>query len=268
MNLAYNPGTINNYRTRGGPLTLNPAGRQVNIDITTDSRKSFQAEVSAFTYQSGWQRDVQEYVGLTWRPVANVSVSVAPTFDHDFEAAQWVTSTTDPTATATYGGRYVFADMIQRTLSANIRLDWTFTPTLSLQLFLQPLIASGDFSGFKELTRPRSFDFRVYGTGSSTLTETKSADGSVSYSADPDGPGPAAPIAFDNPDFNTKSLRGNAVLRWEYTPGSVVYFVWTQSRFDQTSVNGNFQFDNSVNRLFNTLADNIFLVKFSYWFNV
>jgi hypothetical protein len=108
----------------------------------------------------------------------------------------------------------------------------------------------------------------VYGTGSSTLTETKSPDGSVFYSVDADGSGPAAPIEFSNPDFNTKSLRGNAVLRWEFVPGSIVYFVWTQSRYNQTNYDGEFQFGNSVDRLFNTVADNIFLVKFSYWFNI
>ena len=267
-NLAYNPETINNRRTRGGPLTLNPSGYQVGVDVSSDSRKSFEAEVNGFTYQAGWEKDIQAFVSLIWRPAANVQLSIAPTFDNDWEAAQWVTSSTDPTATSTYGARYVFADLYQNTLSANIRLNWTFTPTLSLQLFIQPLISSGDYKNFKELARPRSFDFNVYGTGSTTLTEVKSADGAISYSADPDGGGPAAPISFDNPDFNTKSLRGNAVLRWEYVPGSVVYFVWTQSRYNQTNVNGDFQFGNSVDRLFGTQADNIFLVKFSYWFNM
>jgi len=267
-NVAYNPTTVNNTRTRGGPLTLNPPGRQLNLDVTTDTRQKWDAEVSMFTYQSIWERDVQEYVAVSWRPVSNVSLSVAPMLDHDYEAAQWVTSTTDPTASATYGGRYIFADMLLKTLSASIRLNWTFTPTLSLQLYLQPLISSGDYTHFKELARPRSFDFTVYGTGSSTLAEVKSADGSVSFTADPDGPGPAPPITFSNPDFNTKSLRGNAVLRWEFVPGSVAYLVWTQTRFNQTTIDGNFELQNSVDRLFTTVADNIFLVKFSYWFNV
>ncbi len=267
-NLAYNPQTINTTRTRGGPLTLNPPGYQVSLDVSSDSRKSLEADVNGFTYQSGWQKDWQANATVTWRPLANVSLSIGPGYDHDREAAQWVTSAEDPRAIATFGGRYIFADLDQQTLSANIRLNWTFSPTLSLQLFLQPLISSGKYTNFKELTRPRSFDFEVYGTGSSTLTETKSADGSVFYSADPDGTGPASPITFDNPDFNTKSLRGNTVLRWEYLPGSVVYFVWTQSRYNQTNNDGNFQFNNSVDHLFNTQADNIFLVKFSYWFNM
>ena len=36
--------------------------------------------------------------------------------------------------------------------------------------------------------------------------------------------------SFGNPDFNMKSLRGTVVLRWEYRPGSLLYFVWTQNR--------------------------------------
>jgi hypothetical protein len=267
-NVAYNPQTINTVRTRGGPLTLNPDGYQASLDVSSDSRKSLEADVNGFTYQSGWQKDWQANATVTWRPLTNVSLSIGPSYDHDHEAAQWVTSADDPTAAATFARRYIFADLDQQTLSANIRLNWTFSPKLSLQLFLQPLISSGDYTQYKELTRSRSFDFRVYGTGSSTLAETKSTDGSVSYSADPDGNGPAPPIAFDNPDFNTKSLRGNAVLRWEYLPGSVIYFVWTQSRYNETNYDGNFQFNNSVDRLFKTQADNIFLVKFSYWFNM
>ena len=267
-NLAYNPETINNRRTRGGPLTLSSPGYQVNLDINTDRRKNVDADVYWFTYQAGWQRDWQAGATITWRPAGYVSLSVGPSYEHDNEAAQWVTSADDPTAASTFGQRYIFADLRQQTISANIRLNWTFTPTLSLQLFMQPLISSGDYTNFKELTRPRSFDFRVYGTGSSTLMETRSPDGSVSYSADADGNGSAAPVSFDNPDFNTNSLRGNAVVRWEYVPGSVVYFVWTQSRYRQTNYDGELQFNNSVNHLFTTQADNIFLIKFSYWFTM
>lgn len=112
---------------------------------------------------------------------AVVNLSDVESSERDLESAQWVTSADDPTATATFGTRYLFANLDQHTLSANIRLNWTFSPTLSLQLFMQPLISSGEYRNLKELTRPRSFDFLVYGTGSSTLKETKAADGSVSF---------------------------------------------------------------------------------------
>ena len=174
--------------------------------------------------------------------------------------SQWVDSYDDPTAVNTFGKRYVFALLDQKTFGAGIRLNWTFTPQLSLQFYAQPLISSGKYTDFKELAKPKTYDFNVYGTGNSTFDES-------TLTADPDGNGPANPITIDNPDFNFVSLRGNAVLRWEYVPGSVVYFVWTQTRSDSED-DGAFRFGHSLNRLLDIKADNIFMVKFTYWFNM
>lgn len=69
-----------------------------------------------------------------------------------------------------------------------------------------------------------------------TISATKDGAGrEASYSIDPDGAGPAAAFALNNPDFNVRSLRGNAVFRWEYNPGSTIYLVWTQERTDQSN---------------------------------
>src|SRR5262249_25130491 len=35
------------------------------------------------------------------------------------------------------------------------------------------------------------------------------------YTVDPDGDGPAQPFTFGNPDFNFKSVRVNAIFRWD-----------------------------------------------------
>ena len=73
-------------------------------------------------------------------------------------------------------------------------------------------------------------------------------------------------LTFGDPNFNFVSLRGNAVLRWEYLPGSTIFFVWTQSRSDDENI-GDFQFRQSMDRLLHAKADNIFLVKVTYWWN-
>ncbi|HEY6953371.1 MAG TPA: DUF5916 domain-containing protein, partial [Bacteroidota bacterium] len=192
---------------------------------------------------------------------------IGPSFSRNLLQAQWVGSYADPTAVATYGNRYVFGDLDQKTLAANIRLNWTFTPELSLQLFAQPLISSGAYQSFKAFARPRTFNFMQYGTGNSVITKNVASDGSVTYTVDADGNGPAVPYSFSDPDFNFKSLRGNAVLRWEFKPGSVVYVVWTQSRSDNENF-GEFQFNHSLTRLIDAKPDNIFMVKFSYWWNM
>jgi len=173
--------------------------------------------------------------------------------------AQFVGTFVDPLAANTFGSRYVFGFLDQKTFVASLRLNWTFKPNLSLQLYAQPLISSGDYTEFKELAAPRTFDFNIYDSAFISLNGGE-------YTIDPDGTGAAAPIVFSDPNFNFKSLRGNAILRWEYRPGSTVYFVWTQARSEEENI-GDFQLGHSFSRLWDAKADNIFLVKFSYYWN-
>jgi hypothetical protein len=125
---------------------------------------------------------------------------------------------------------------------------------------VQPLLSTGTYSGIKELARPRSFMFNQY----QNIQYNKDDN---TYTIDPDGAGPAGAFTINNPDFNFKSLRGNAVLRWEYMPGSVFYFVWTQSRSDVEST-GDFSLRKSFSGLTDIHPDNIFAMKFTYWFNM
>jgi len=165
----------------------------------------------------------------------------------------------DETADQTYGARYVFSDLDQTNLSLDTRVSWTFTPRLSLQLFAQPFLATGDYSRFKELREPRKWGWDVYGEGTGTISE-----GGGLYTIDPDGAGPAKAFSLGNPDFNIRSLRGNAVLRWEYRPGSSVYLVWQQRRYHRVPT-GEFDFQGDVDALFNTPSENVFALKVSYW---
>ena len=101
------------------------------------------------------------------------------------------------------------------------RVDWTFTPSLSLQV-----------SGL--------------------------------YTVDPDAGGAATPFSFQDRDFNSRFLRGNAVLRWEYRPGSALFLVWQQSR--QGSIpSGEFDFSRDFDALFQSRPENVFVVKGTWW---
>src|SRR5207247_10040537 len=82
-------------------------------------------------------------LGITARPRSNRQLSAGPSLTRLHDHTQYVTAISDPTATATYGKRYVFADLEQRTFALETRLDWTLTSRLSFQLYLQPFIASG-----------------------------------------------------------------------------------------------------------------------------
>ena len=256
---AYNPQTLNNTLTRGGPLTINPGGYQVDLSLSTDSRKDWVLSFGGGTYQGKPSYQWYTYFEIEVRPLPNISFSLAPEYSRNYDYAQYVDTYTDPTATNTYGHRYVFAELNQKTLSASLRLNWIFNPNLSLQLYVQPLISAGAYTNFKQLETPSTYDFLVYGQDGSTFDpETNTAD--------PDGNGPAEPIEIDNPDFNVRSLRGNAVLRWEYLPGSVIYFVWTQTRSEAEDI-GEFKFEESLTRMVHVEPDNIFMIKVTYWLN-
>jgi len=262
---AYNPKTISNNLTRGGPLALLPSGYQINWNLNTDNRKP----IVISGHGSYYSRPTDGYnlsssVSLRWKPRTNISFSFGPEYYVRKSSIQWVTRVDDPLMTETFGTRYVFGGYYQRMLSSNIRLNWTFNPNLSLQLYLQPLLAVGEYNQFKELARPKKYEYNLFGESGSTISYSDSAE---EYTVDPDGPGPAPVFSFGNPDFNFKSLRGTIVLRWEYLPGSILYFVWTQNRADYANP-GDFNFRRDMGDLFTAPGDNIFLIKISFRWNI
>lgn len=256
---AANPQTVSNTRTRGGPQTLNPPGWEAGFFASTDRRRSVVLAVDAFSYRSDWTRDFYAGLSIEWKPAANFSLNLSPSAEWNYEHSQWVNVYEDPHAVHTFGQRYVFGEMDQFTLSSSVRANWTFTPQLSFQLYAQPLFSTGNYENFKELARTRSYDFNIYGEGASTYDP-------VTGKADPDGPGPAAPIEIPTLDFNVASLRGTAVLRWEYRPGSTFYLVWTQRRSEETE-DPHFRLRSSADQLIRAPMENILLVKLTYWFS-
>jgi len=223
--------------------------------------------MGAFTYfRSSQDVEWSTYVNVQFRPAPNVLLSVGPNLYKQNNPLQYVAAVADTTggASSTYNTHYVFGLLNQTELSAGIRLNWTYTPKLSLQLYAQPLISAGRYDYYQELARPRSAAFTRYGRDNgSTITYV---DSTKSYDVDPDGSGPARGFSFSKPDFNFKSLRGNAVLRWEYMPGSTLYFVWTQSR-STADDNGDFRFGRSMGSMLRAPAENIFMIKATYWWN-
>lgn len=256
-NLSYNPETYNKTRTRGGPLTLNEASYSANLFGWSDSRKDFVYEGGAGTYWTENSNSIFTSLWLQWSPAPNVSMTLAPEVEWNNDPYMYVTTVADPLAAGTYGKRYIFAELEQRTFSAGIRVNWTFTPALSLQAYIQPLASAGKYTSYKELKLSGTNEYLVYGQEGSTFDQS-------SFMADPDGAGPAAEIELSNNDFNYISLRGNAVMRWEYSPGSVFYLVWTQSRQDFTDI-PDFRMGRSISNIFNDRPENIFMLKFTYW---
>jgi hypothetical protein len=258
--LSYSPETLNDRLLRGGPFALRPTETLHSLELSTDGRKPiiFNVEALRTTDRSG--RDVHSVeLEIDWRPLPQARIRVGPSYQGGITTGQYVQSVTDATATATYGRRYVFADVRQREARLDTRVDWTFSPWLSLQLFLQPFASAGEFSRFKEFTTPRAFAFAEYGRERGVATQ-----GANGLTVDPDGRGPATAFLIPRQDFTVRALRGNAVLRWEYQPGSSLFFVWSQQR--QVELDAvNFGVANQVGRAFADPGRHVFLIKYSRW---
>ncbi len=247
--------------TRGGPVVKRSGYNVEQVEISTDARKPVVFDFMVQPVQ-GVQSPTHSMTyrpGIALKPAANIFIQLSPSYSTNEDDAQYVTSVTDPTATAFYGSRYVFAFVHTKTVSLDTRINWTFTPNLTLQLYAQPFVASGKYSSFREFRAPRTIDKLVYGKDIGTITPT--TDG---YRIDPDGAGPAQPFTLDNPDFTDTSLRGTAVLRWEYRPGSTIYFVWTQERAGSDPT-GDFTLGSARTAMFNDHPTNVFQIKATYW---
>jgi hypothetical protein len=222
--------------TRGGPPALELPSGFTNFYLNSDSRKKI---VLHFNGGRGWSDSGggsgDGGFSVQWKPSSRVNLSTGPSYSHNVTIAQYVTTIGDPTAAATHGKRYVFARLRQKQLSLETRLNMLFTPKASLQVFMQPLAVVGHYLDFKSLAAPKTFDFHPY---------------------------PNVPI---NPDFNFKSLRVNAIFRWEWRLGSTLYIAWTQQRQDLSNP-GEFQLGRDLGRIFTGPADNVFLFKISRWF--
>ena len=227
---------------RGGALIKNPTGWWSYIRFSTDNRKMLQFRLSSAL---GWKDDRQSYESnvrflIRIRPASNVELSLGPLYSYNVNNAQWVKQV-EENLSGDIKKHYVYGRLISHTLDFTTRADISFTPTLTLQFYLQPFIAVGDYTDFKELIEPKSYQFKPY-----PLNE--------------------------NRDFHRRSLRGNTVLRWEFRPGSTLFLVWSQSRAIALEEVGADDLEfRPFHRLRSSFTDegtNIFLIKCRYWFGI
>jgi hypothetical protein len=277
LTVTYSPDHFNYGFTRGGPVMLDPGSRTVRGGVTTDARKPVSVRVG-FSSRKGVDdsgEDLSFDGRLSLKPSDQLDISLAPRISRQTVVDQYVTSTSTLPYEPTYGRRYLFGELERRTVSMQARVNWTFSPTLSFQLFAQPLLSSGDYVTYKQLVAPRTYDFDPFeeGTfsrvdevvtcsGGQLCTEVGEEGDRIQHvDLDEDG---LADYAFRDRDFNVRSLVGNAVLRWEYLPGSTVFLVW-QRRQAGTVQLGDFDLDRDLDALLGAPSDDRFMIKVNYW---
>jgi len=234
-NLFVSPGGFDDRLTRGGPLVRTPRLWDSTESLGSDNRRKFYFTLNAHVNRAGdGSFDRSLGVTLTAQPSPSLMLSVSPTLERLHDHTQYLTTVADPAATATFGNRYVFADLDQRSFQLGTRVDWTLTPKLSFQLYMQPFVASGDFQDYHSLVAASTADYEPY-LG-----------------------------AVANPDFDFRSVRASAVARWEFRPGSALYVVWNENRAD-TLDTGTLRIGRDLRGVANAPSQDVFLIKMSYW---
>jgi hypothetical protein len=264
--MNFNTGTqaevFDDRLTRGGPLAKNLGGGFWNLNGGTDNRKWISLNVFG---NHNWNRahgfGNNAGISVNLKPSPGLTISTGPQWSHSLNMAQYVATVPDATATETYGARYVFGELEQTQLTMTTRATLVLSPTVSVQVYAQPLLAAGDYLHFKELARPRTFEFVDYQRAGLPIAR----DSSLLYTVDPDGTDKTAPsFTFTDPDFNLRSLRLNAVFRWEMKPGSAFYAVWTRAQQGSSPV-APFALGRDTRRMFTAPGDDVFLVKMAWW---
>lgn len=272
-NLSFEPERMDRSATRGGPLMLNPSGVNGRIGFDTDARRklTFGPNVSFERGSMNSDRRVSVSTDIGYRPSSWLDLRITPDWSRSRAGAQYVTSTTADPFAATYGRSYLFAELSRREFSFQTRVSAAFSPRLSLQLFAQPLLSSGDYVTYTRFLEPGTYSFERFTEGSFAEVggdafcqggrTCLAGDGTRHIDFDGNG---SSDYSFTDRDFNVRSLRGNAVLRWEYRPGSTLFLVWQRRQADE-STTGSFQFRRDLSAMMRAPSENIFMVKLRYW---
>ena len=247
---------------RGGPAMLLPGRWSYNVNVNSDHRKKIHF------YGGFWLNRGREHytttnnfwTGLTYKPIDAMSFSVNAFVNNNNRELQYVSELDIANDT-----RYVFARIDQKTLGLTFRLNYNVSPDLTIQYYGQPFTSAGKYDEFKLVNNSQADEYSdrfakftanqiSYDANEALFSVDENGDGNTDYS-------------FNQPNYNFSQFRSNLVLRWEYVPGSTLYFVWSQGRTMSNST-GEFDFSQSMGNLFDVHPHDIFLLKFSYRFSI
>ena len=241
------------WELRGGPALSRSPYTFVRWFLRSDSRRSWTGTLrgTVSVDDQGGSRRFRFDPLVNFRPTPRATVSLGPILEWNRDADQYVARATS------IGGEteYVVGQVNQRTAAIEARVSYGFSPTLNLDVYTQPFLSTGSYTDFRTVEQANASDFdeRIPLIPAQAL----SLDPSTNRYTTPD-------FDFRNPDFNVRELRVNAVLRWEYRPGSSLFLVWTQARADR-AVMGDLALGRDIDQWFQAPATNVFMVKVNYW---
>ncbi|HVS33052.1 MAG TPA: DUF5916 domain-containing protein [Thermoanaerobaculia bacterium] len=229
------PDAFSDQKTRGGPLVRSPGFTSLQLSVSSDHRRRFAygARGRFDRYADGSYARTAG-VSLQARPSSSLQITLEPSFTRSHDDTQYVDDFADAAAAATFGRRYLFARLDQHSFEIGTRADWTLNARFSIQLYVQPFVSAGNYHDYHTLAAARTRHYTPYSG------------------------------AVGSDDFNFRSVRGSAVARWEFRPGSALYIAWNENRATVAGV-GDFRFGRDLRAIPGAPSHDVFLVKLSYW---
>lgn len=221
----HRPRAQSDFLTRGGPSMGTGRSFGVSGRVNSDRRK-----LTTFHLRGGytwgelgdWGYEID--ADIQFKPGGAFQLTISPEYSRQLESRQYV-DVFDGGSAATFGQRYVFGSIDYSQVSARFRVNYAFTPNVSLEAYAEPFAASGTYAGFGELEATGSRNLRVYGTDGTTIEEsTGPAPREITVTDGDDT------FSFEREDFQALSFRSNVVFRWEWRPNSTLFLVWQMNR--------------------------------------
>jgi hypothetical protein len=242
--------------TRGGPLMGTAQARVMTLTTSNSPGSPTGWSLGVFhgddeLGENSWEL----WGGLSFRPSPRWQFSASPSWSRATAPRQYVTTLPGGRA-ETFGNRYVFSFIDRSELALRLRLNYALTPELSVELYAEPFAATGRYYRHGELLVPGRSALLFYGEDGTKTTRDE--DGSLHVTT-ADGA-----FTLRNRDYDVRSFRSNAVVRWEWRPGSTAFLVWQQNR-EGVSSNVRSVRPGSLADPFHLAPDDVLMLKISYW---
>ncbi|BBE18506.1 hypothetical protein AQPE_2668 [Aquipluma nitroreducens] len=241
---------------RGGEAMRLPALWEGSLEFHTDMAKKFIISLNATreAAQNENYRNSFVQATVTTIPYNVLKLSASVNYSENMDNLQYVDTKILGTDI-----KYILAHLNQKTLGATFRVDYNITPEISIQYYGSPFASVGKYSKLKEVTNPRATSY----SDRFKLLNTQFVNNSYQVAETNEAPA----YSVNNPDFTFNQFRSNLVFRWEYRPGSQLFFVWGNERTGWKN-DSNSKVGRAVSDLKDVSPTNIFLIKLSYWFSL
>ncbi len=240
---------------RGGPTLRADAAWSGFAYVNTDTRKKVWFSLNGNVGHQPATGYINGGIsaGATVQARSNVDLFIGPSWQETDNPLQYVDQVPDGQKNT----HYIFASIKQATASLTMRLNWTFSPHLSLQAYAQPFVATGRYSAFKDVDNAGA---HKYADRFQSITGTDYTEDSNNIYVSRGGQA----YTLGRPDFDLRQLRSTIVLRWEYRPGSSVFAIWSHGQTN-TLYDGRFDFGRDLSGLARDPSDDVVMVKVNYW---